>query len=54
MKRPPWAWPVIEAPAPGAAPAPWWSRLAWLVGIWVLSTGALLLVALLIRWVLKP
>jgi hypothetical protein len=28
-------------------------RLAWMAALWLASTGVLLLVALLIRWVLK-
>ena len=45
-------WPAIEAPRPGTPPQ-LWARLAWMAGIWAASIGALLLVALLLRLVLK-
>lgn len=53
MKRLSMRWPSM-APAPDDAPAsPLWRRLAWMAGLWLTSTGALLLVAWVIRWVLK-
>jgi hypothetical protein len=52
--RPSWlGWPRITAPPPGATLPPLWQRLAWMVGIWLASITALLLVAQLLRWVLK-
>jgi hypothetical protein len=32
--------------------ARWATRIAWLVGIWVASVGALALVAYVLRWVM--
>ena len=46
-------WPAIAAPSPKSAPGPLWQRLLWLGGIWAASVGALLLVAMLLRWVLR-
>jgi hypothetical protein len=52
--RPRWlAWPKITAPKPGDPMPPLWQRLAWMAGIWLASIAALLLVAQLLRWVLK-
>ncbi len=53
MRWLPMRWRSI-APAPEDAEAsPLWRRLAWMAGLWLASTGALLLVAMLIRWVLR-
>ncbi|MBK7474165.1 MAG: DUF2474 family protein [Betaproteobacteria bacterium] len=46
-------WPAIAAPRPGTPQPPLSARLAWMAGIWAASIGALLLVALLLRLVLK-
>lgn len=53
MKRPMLRWPAMTAPPPGVPVPPLWRRLAWMAGIWLASTGALLLVAWLLRLVLK-
>lgn len=52
MKRPALRWPAMVPPRPGTPP-PLWRRLAWMAGIWLASTGALLVVAWLLRLVLK-
>lgn len=46
-------WPVIAAPPPGSRLPPLWMRMAWMAGIWAASVAVLLLVALLLRLVLK-
>jgi hypothetical protein len=46
-------WPVITPPQPGEPTPPLWVRLAWMLGIWAASVAALLLMALLLRLVLK-
>lgn len=52
--KPKWlAWPQITAPEHGQSLPPLWQRLAWMAGIWLASIAALLLVAQLLRWVLK-
>lgn len=52
--KPRWmAWPQITAPTPGERLPPLLQRLAWMAGIWAASILALLLVAQLLRWVLK-
>lgn len=53
MKPPPLRWPVITLPQPGERLPPLWVRLAWMAGIWAASVVGLLLVALLVRQVLK-
>ncbi|GGX19686.1 hypothetical protein GCM10007242_28240 [Pigmentiphaga litoralis] len=53
MKWPALRWPAIEAPQSDRPLPPWRIRLAWMAGIWAGSIGALLLVAWLIRLVLK-
>jgi len=46
-------WPAIAAVRPVEPLPPLWSRLMWMVGIWVASITALLVVAMVLRWVLK-
>jgi hypothetical protein len=46
-------WPAIATSQPGVPLAPLWVRLAWMAGIWAASVITLLLVALLLRLVLK-
>jgi len=46
-------WPSIEAPHSGSPESPLWKRLLWLVGIWIASVAALLLVAMVLRLVLQ-
>jgi hypothetical protein len=53
MKRLRLRWPAIETPAPGMPLPPLWHRLLWMALIWTGSVSVLLLVALLLRWVLK-
>jgi hypothetical protein len=53
MKRPSLHWPSIEPASPHAPASPLWRRLAWMAGLWLASTTALVLVALVIRWMLK-
>ena len=53
MKVPRLRWPTIVAPQDDQPLAPLWSRLAWMAAIWAGSIGALLLVAWLLRLVLK-
>ncbi|MFN2329024.1 MAG: DUF2474 family protein [Chromatocurvus sp.] len=54
MKRPRLRWPAIEATRSGPSESPLWKRLLWMVGIWIASVAALLLVALVLRLVLQP
>ncbi len=53
MKTPLFHWPAIAAARPDEPLPPLWSRLMWMVGIWVASITALLVVAMVLRWVLK-
>ncbi len=45
-------WPDLSPPAKDAT-QPLWQRLAWMAAIWAVSVGTLLVVALLIRLILK-
>ena len=53
MKWPLPRWPDIKPLPFGSRLPPLWKRLAWMAGIWTASVTALLLVALLVRQVLK-
>lgn len=53
MKRRLLSWPTIEARPPGAPLPSLWIRLAWVAGIWAVSVGVLLSVAMLLRLALK-
>jgi hypothetical protein len=53
MKRPLLGWPDIAAPQDGGLLPPLRVRLLWMTLIWAGSVGALLVVALLLRLVLK-
>lgn len=53
MKRHSFRWPAIIAPPPDAPLSPLWVRLAWMAGLWAASIAALLLVAVMLRFVLK-
>lgn len=52
MKLPHLRWPDIVAPASNVN-QPLGKRLLWMGGIWLASTGSLLLLALVIRTVLR-
>ncbi|MET3495270.1 DUF2474 family protein [Variovorax boronicumulans] len=53
MKRRLLRWPAIATPRPGAPLPPLRARLIWMLGIWAASIAVLLLVAVLLRMVLK-
>ena len=53
MKRLFVRWPEIAAPAVETLQPLGW-RLLWMAAIWLASTGALLLLALLLRAVVRP
>lgn len=46
-------WPAITAKSADEPLTPLWSRLVWMVGIWLASVAVLTLVAMALRWVLK-
>ena len=46
-------WPDISITRPDEPLQPLWKRLLWMVGIWAASIGALMAVAMVLRWVLK-
>ena len=43
-----------KQPAPTNAHRPRWSQIVWIVTIWVTSVLSLGIVAMLIRWAVKP
>ena len=53
MKWPALRWPLIEVPQEGRPLPSWGKRVAWMAAIWVGSICALLVIAALIRAVLK-
>lgn len=53
MKRPALRWPIVAESPRGARKPSLWRQLAWMAGIWLASTSALLLVAWLLRVALK-
>lgn len=53
MKTRLFRWPDISTTRPVEPLQPLWKRLLWMVAIWAASIGALLAVAMVLRWVLK-
>lgn len=53
MKTRLFRWPDIIAPHTDEPLPTLWRRLLWMAGIWTASVVALLLIAMMIRWVLK-
>lgn len=51
-RRPSFQWPNVAVP-PDERHAPLRVRLMWMVGIWAASISVLLIVAIVLRWVLK-
>ena len=54
MKNSLFRWPTITSARPDEPLPPLGKRLLWMVGIWAASVTVLLVVAMVIRWVLKP
>ena len=54
MKTRLFRWPTISTARSDEPLPPLWSRLLWMAGIWATSITALLAVAMVLRWFLKP
>ena len=46
-------WPVIIPSRSEELRSPLWIRLLWMSGIWAASIAVLLVIAMVLRWVLK-